>query len=106
MTSDTYGTAVEMLPVPRGHTLTTAQVDGDVCVWCEKKLADTGRRLGPRIRVTSGGVHQWVPRACQPCISRQAARVHDLHLTTCARCTHRDYCPDSQALHKLALEYR
>lgn len=96
--------AVELLPMPRTHTLSAEQIDGAACVWCAKKVSDTGRKLGTRIRVAEGTVKRWRPRACRPCIGAQAARVYRLHVRTCGRCSHRDYCPDSQALHRLALE--
>lgn len=106
MTTDTYGTAVELLAMPKTHTLTKKKLSGTVCVWCGKHLDEDGLKLGPRLRVASGGVQRWLPRACRPCAGREAARVCAIHITTCARCSHHDYCPDSRALHRLALECR
>lgn len=106
MTAETYGGAVELLAMPKTYTLTSEQIEGTACVWCIKPLGDTGLRLGPRIRVAGTGVQRWLPRACRPCISLEAARVHQIHLRTCARCSHGEHCPDSRALHNLALEYR
>jgi hypothetical protein len=106
MTAETYDTGVELLPMPKVHTLSAEQIDGTACVWCPKQLGDTGLRLGPRIRVDGARVQQWLPRSCRPCASREAGRVHHIHIRTCARCSHGEYCPDSRALRKLALEYR
>ncbi|WP_158101573.1 hypothetical protein [Streptomyces bobili] len=49
---------------------------------------------------------RWKPRSCLPCLRREAKRVYGIHITVCARCTHRDYCPDNKALYPLALECR
>ncbi len=98
MTPETRDTAVEMLPIPKA-----ASLDRACCVWCS---GPASVNLGPRIRPATGGVKRWFPRACRTCTSLEAARVHQLHITTCARCTHRDYCPDSHALQELAQEYR
>ncbi|QJT04334.1 hypothetical protein G9272_31955 [Streptomyces asoensis] len=96
--------AAEMLPMPKVHTLTPEQIDGTACPWCSKPLGDTGMKLGPRIRVADGAVRRWLPRACRKCVGVQAARVYRIHIGSCARCSHRDYCPDSRALRALALE--
>lgn len=97
--------ATEMLPVPRVADLTREQVDGKACVWC-RATPDDRIDLGPRISPVAGTLKRWCPRACQSCTGREAVRVHRLHTTTCARCVQRDYCPDCQALHALALECR
>jgi hypothetical protein len=94
--------ATEMLPVPRAAGLTRDQVEGKVCVWCGGS-PDDHIDLGPRISVVRGKLQRWFPRACQACTGRNAIRVYRLHIGTCARCSHRDYCPDSAALHALAL---
>lgn len=105
MTPEIRIAAVEMLPMPKAHTLTGEQIEGKTCVWCAKRLGEgVGLSLGPRIRVAPGGVRRWLPQACRPCTGVEAARVYQLHIRTCARCSHRDYCPDSIALHTLALE--
>lgn len=96
--------AAELLPMPRTYTLNAEQIDGKACVWCAKKLGGEGLKLGPRIRVADAAVRRWLPRACRPCTGAQAARVYRLHIRTCARCSHQDYCPDSRALYTLALE--
>jgi len=95
--------ATEMLPVPRAADLGAEQVDGAACVWCGK-APDIG--IGLRISVFTGTLRRWLPRACHACVGSQAVRVYRLHISSCARCSHRDYCPDSRALHELALEYR
>lgn len=92
--------AAEMLPVPRAAGLAPEQVDGSRCVWCGKGAAVD---LGPRISPVGGTLLQWTPRACRACTGREAARVHGLHVATCARCSHNDYCPDSAALYRLSL---
>lgn len=93
--------ATEMLPVPRAAGLAAERVAGSRCVWCGKGPAVD---LGPRISPIGGTLQQWTPRACRACTGREATRVYDLHVTTCARCTHHDYCPDAHALHTLAVE--
>ncbi|MGW1532350.1 hypothetical protein [Streptomyces aureus] len=99
--------AVEMLPMPRVRSLTPEQIEGAACPWCAIHVdGDAGLRLGPRIGVTGSGIARWFPRACRPCVGKAAARVYRLHVRTCARCSHRDYCPDSKALHALAQECR
>lgn len=100
-----FVTAVELLPMPKLRGLTPEQVEGGACPWCGTRVQQgTGMSLGPRIGVTVGGIQRWIPRACRPCVGSQAARVHRLHIRTCASCSHRDYCADSRALHRLALE--
>lgn len=94
--------AVEMLPMPRAAGLDAAQLDGTRCVWCSRN-PELG--LGPRISVIAGALKRWEPRACRPCTSREAERVYGIHVRTCPRCSHRDPCPDSQALHALALQH-
>ncbi|MCT9078800.1 hypothetical protein [Streptomyces fulvoviolaceus] len=89
----------EMLPVPKTAGLASDQISGTVCVWCEKAPEVA---LGPRVSVIGDILCRWWPRACKPCAGREAARVHGIHITTCARCTHREYCPDSRALVDLA----
>jgi hypothetical protein len=97
--------AAELLPAPKAHTLQAPQIEGSTCVWCAQALTeDTQVPLGIRIRVSEGTVKRWRPNACLPCAGAQAARVYRLHMRTCARCSHRDYCPDSQALYTLALQ--
>jgi hypothetical protein len=99
--------AVEMLPTPKLRSLTPEQIEGGACPWCGFRLAaDAGVRLGPRIGVAGGAIERWFPRACRPCVGKAAARVYRIHVRTCARCSHRDYCPDSRGLHALALECR
>ncbi|MFC4500659.1 MULTISPECIES: hypothetical protein [Streptomyces] len=100
-----FVSAVEMLPVPRGAALTRDQVDGKVCVWCCVQT-DDHIDIGLRLSVIGGELKRWQPRACRACTGRKAVRVYQLHVRTCARCTHRDYCPDSRALHVLAMECR
>lgn len=91
--------ALEMLPIPK-----TADRTPGRCVWCghQATLLD----LGPRLYVADGQLHRWTPRACQDCAEHQAALTYQTHRTTCARCTKWEHCPDSQALHQLALENR
>lgn len=97
--------AVEMLPMPKARTLKQVQIEGKACVWCSDGLdGDSTLHLGPRIRVAEGTVKRWWPRACWPCVGAAARRVLGLHRRTCARCSHRDYCPDSRALDALARE--
>ena len=105
MSPETFASAAEMLPTPKVADLTDAQIDGSVCVWCERTPDGGGIKLGPRIRPTARSVERWFPRACRACAGREAARVYKIHVTTCARCGHRDYCPDSQALYALALQH-
>jgi hypothetical protein len=92
--------AAEMLRVPKAADLAPERVEGKRCVWCGG--ADTVV-LGPRLSVIGGTLNRWHPRGCRPCTRREARRVHGIHITTCARCTHRDYCPDAKALYELAL---
>lgn len=106
MSPENHAAAVEMLPLPMAAGLASAQIDGTTCVWCGRTPDGGGIKLGPRIRRTAEGLVRWHPRACRACAGRQAARVYKIHVTTCPRCTHRDYCPDSQALYALALECR
>ncbi|WP_333736359.1 hypothetical protein [Streptomyces sp. IBSBF 2806] len=91
--------ATEMLAVPRAEGLSPERIDGKRCVWCGGAKTVN---LGPRISAIGGALQQWFPRGCQPCTRREAKRVHSIHITTCARCTHADYCPDSEALYRLS----
>jgi hypothetical protein len=95
--------AVGMLPVPRAAGLAPERVDGSRCVWCGQGPAVD---LGPRISPVGGTLQRWTPRACRACTGREAVRVHRIHIGTCARCSHRDYCPDGHALHRLGMECR
>jgi hypothetical protein len=101
-----FVSAVEMLPMPKIDSLTPAQIDGLTCVWCGRTPDGGGIVLGPRLSAVAGALRRWAPRGCRPCTGRKAAYVYQLHLTMCARCTHRDYCDDSHALRDLAQEYR
>lgn len=103
MSPETRESAAEMLPMPKAADLAPAQMDGTVCVWCARTPDGGGIVLGPRISAIAGALQRWFPRACRACAGREAARVYQLHIKTCARCSHQDYCPDSQALHELAL---
>ncbi|MEU5281134.1 hypothetical protein AB0G87_32540 [Streptomyces asoensis] len=93
--------AVEMLRVPKAADLAPERVEGKRCVWCGGAVSVD---LGPRLSVIGGKLTRWEPRGCRSCVRREAGRVYDIHVTTCARCTHRDYCPDSKALYALALD--
>ncbi|MFF1548721.1 hypothetical protein [Streptomyces sp. NPDC058291] len=97
--NDGFVSAAEMLAVPRAADLDGEQVDGKRCVWCSGAAS---MQLGPRLSVIGGTLQRWEPRGCRPCARREAGRVYGIHITTCARCSHRDYCPDSQALQALA----
>lgn len=101
-----YACAAEMLAMPKTTGLAPEQMDGTVCVWCARTPDGGGIVLGPRISVIAGSLRRWLPRACRPCAGREAARVYGIHIGTCARCSHGDFCPDSQALRALALECR
>lgn len=103
MNADVRAAAVEMLPMPKPARLDAERINGACCVWCG---GPTSVALGPRIRRAAGGLERWFPRACRSCTGLEAGRVYQLHLTTCARCTHGDYCPDSYALRDLARECR
>lgn len=93
--------AAEMLPVPRVAGLPAEQIAGKCCVWCgDPASMDLGARISP----LGGTLQRWEPRACRSCAGREAERVYGLHITTCARCSHRDYCPDREALVRLAGE--
>ena len=82
---------VEMLPLPRIATLDAERRDGQACVWCGGEPSiDVGPRTG------------LLPRACQPCVIREARRVHGVHARQCRRCGARAYCPDGRALYALA----
>ena len=93
--------AHSMLAVPRLHTRTKAQAEGRTCVWCGGAAHDS---LGPRLSTHGGLLERWKPRACHPCIRREAARVYQLHVGACARCLPRAYCPDARALHALSTQ--
>lgn len=92
--------AVSMLPVPRAAELPAERVDGKRCVWCG---GAPSMELGVRLSVLDGTLKRWEPRACRPCVRREAGRVCDVHIRACARCSHGDYCPDAKALYTLAL---
>ncbi|MFJ1808560.1 MULTISPECIES: hypothetical protein [unclassified Streptomyces] len=92
--------AAEMLRVPKAADLPAERVEGKRCVWCG---GPASIELGPRLSVIGGALKRWEPRGCRSCARREAGRVYDIHVTTCARCIHRDYCPDSAALYTLAL---
>lgn len=91
--------AVEMLPMPHPRDLNAEQIEGTVCVWC---AGPPQLRLGPRISVVGGKLTRWFPRACMLCTEVEAARVNQVHIRTCQRCTRSAYCADSRALAALA----
>jgi hypothetical protein len=90
--------APELLPVPKAADLPAERLSGKLCVWCGKAATDD---LGARVSVVKGRLLRWEPRSCLPCLRREAKRVYNIHITVCARCTHRDYCLDSKALFEL-----
>ncbi|WP_327180664.1 hypothetical protein [Streptomyces sp. NBC_01334] len=92
--------AAEMLPVPKAAGPASVRIDGKRCVWCGGAAS---MDLGPRLSVIDRVLKRWEPRGCRSCAKREARRVHDIHITTCARCIHRDHCPESNALYALAL---
>lgn len=93
--------AVEMLPMPKAAVLSEAQFGGKQCPWCGGFPEIS---LGVRLSVASGALLRWKPRACRDCTRKEAARVHGLHVRTCARCTAMVQCQDARALHALAEE--
>lgn len=100
--NEAFAGAPEMLPMPTRARLAAAKVDGKVCVWCGTSPRFPVK-LGPRLRVVDGLLARWLPIGCRPCAGAQATRVYRLHIRTCARCVHREYCPDAKALHDLAV---
>ncbi|MFJ4926798.1 hypothetical protein [Streptomyces sp. NPDC088736] len=94
--------APQMLPMPRRANLGIRRIEGKVCVWCGISPS-TYVKLGPRIRRVGSVLEQWFPIGCRPCTGAHATGVHTRHLRTCARCTHREYCPDEEGLRKLAV---
>jgi hypothetical protein len=92
--------AVKMLPVPRVSDLGREWRDGILCVWCG---AAPSVALGPRTGVVHGVTTEFFPRACRPCVTREAMRVARIHTRNCDRCTRtRQECPDSRTLYRLA----
>lgn len=91
--------AHQMLPLPRFKTLPATRTSGKRCVWCG---ATATVPLGPRLSTHNGTLHRWNPRSCDPCTRREAARVYQLHIRSCARCAPRLYCEDARALHELS----
>lgn len=91
--------AVEMLAVPKAAGLSVERVEGKRCVWCGGAASV---ELGARLSVVDGALKRWEPRSCRSCARREARRVYDVHITRCARCSHHDYCPDSEGLSRLA----
>ncbi|WP_143650888.1 hypothetical protein [Streptomyces phaeoluteigriseus] len=57
--------------------------------------------MSARVSVVKGELVRWEPRSCQVCLRREAKRVYNIHITVCARCTHRDCCLDGKALYEL-----
>jgi hypothetical protein len=100
-----YIRAPELLPVPRPDRIRPEQEAGTRCVWC-RRTRELPVDLGPRLSTHTGAVRRWRPRACQPCAAREAARVFTIHTDKCARCVHRDWCPDARALYDLSIASR
>ena len=90
--------AVEMLPLPKVADLAPDRIEGERCVWCGGAATVA---LGARLGVVGGKLLRLEPRSCRPCARREARRVYSIHITVCARCTHRDYCLDCKALYRL-----
>lgn len=105
MSAESYGNAVEMLPMPKTDALTDRQLDGEACVWCGIRPREP-LRLGPRLSTRAGTLHRWFPIAHRRCAAAKAHKVYQLHQQTCARCAPGDYCPDAISLYKLAQENR
>ncbi|MEV1063361.1 hypothetical protein [Streptomyces sp. NPDC050263] len=97
---------VTVLPVPRQNGLTPEQVRGAHCVWCDEHLTAAAFDLGRRQGSYMGVYGPWFPRACDSCTRAQAHRVLGIHAVNCPRCSGRSraYCPDGQALRRLAQE--
>ncbi|WP_406157008.1 hypothetical protein [Streptomyces canus] len=91
--------AVEMLPMPKAARLSEAQLGGRHCPWC---AGPPKVSLGARLSVAGGGLLRWKPRACEECTQKEAGRVYNLHIRTCARCTPLVRCADARALHALS----
>lgn len=92
--------APELLPTPMAADLPAERLAGTRCVWCGGAATDA---LNARLSVVKGELLRWEPRSCLPCLRREAERVYNIHIKSCARCTHRDYCPDSKALYELGM---
>lgn len=93
--------AVELLPMPAGAQHDLAKFEGTACAWCSVKPSLV-LKLGPRVSPVQGKLERWHPIGCRPCVRLEAARVYAIHVRSCARCSHRDYCLDSRALLRLA----
>jgi hypothetical protein len=91
VTAVVESTAVELLPLPRLSLLDASRREGAACVWCGgTPSADLGPRTG--VALTA------LPRACVPCVAREAQRVYGVHARQCRRCGTGTYCPDGRAL--------
>ncbi|GGW81294.1 hypothetical protein [Streptomyces galilaeus] len=90
--------APELLPTPKAADLPAERLAGTRCVWCGGAATDA---LSARVSVVKGELLRWEPSSCRRCLRREAKRVYNIHIGVCARCTHRDYCPDSRALYEL-----
>lgn len=92
--------ALEMLPVSRTPDPTWGRGARGCCLWCGEEASLS---LGPRLKIIDGALQCWMPRSCADCAESQASLAHKAHRATCARCTEWEHCPDSRALHRLAL---
>jgi hypothetical protein len=95
-----------VLLLPRQSSLAPEQIRGAHCVWCSAQLTAAAVDLGRRQGSYQGVYGPWFPRACDPCTRTEASRVLGLHLGSCRICTRPvpAYCPDRQALTRLAGE--
>lgn len=90
--------ALALLPLP--NRLSTRQREGHVCVWGGEALTtETAVDLGSRKQ----DGHTMFPRACHPCIGKEALRAltdHNLGPTACNTCA-TSMCDTGRALNRL-----
>lgn len=96
-----------LLPLPTLlHLLTDEQLRGAHCVWCcEPMDAETALDFGQHTGTVDGvDGSAWFPRACKPCVGRQARKAYVNHTRTCQECMGPEACDEHRILRRMAME--
>lgn len=100
--------ALEVIPLPDLDGLSSYQVRGITCIWCDHTLSgDTAVDLGERKHRRLDGAFSTFPRSCPACVADKANIALLDHGSTCQSCIgERELCPTGRALYRLVRDGR
>ncbi|MFI5684664.1 hypothetical protein [Streptomyces sp. NPDC051636] len=103
---------LELLALPPLDGLADEKTRGAACVWGAEPLSiETAVDLGEQTSLLKGSTSRvgmrWFPRACRPCVRRQAMTALQEHTGSCEQCVD-DFsqCDTGLALVRLVRECR